>query len=396
MKKILSLLVLFSVTLSCLCFTVSADGDYKVKLSGNSTGAVTVTADKETAKEGETVIFSVTVDDNFLLTGFFVTYNENDTVIKTELFPENDGTYKFLMPDADIRAYASVEKNWHNEKIELDFSHEYGYGEVFLNKYYAYYGDEIEIRVKPKEGMTVEYLLVNGIEIPMDTMIDDMFKYTYIVDTRKVEIDVKFRSKSSTLYDIYIDQRIGGTGFSDKKQANPGDIVTISVMPNPGKDFVTVTCDNKVISGEDNKFTFVMPDHKVTVDIICKAEALAEKPTWEKVEGKWKLKGVNEKYIIGWYKMGSDWYFLDNAANMVTGWAKDKNIWYYLGSSGAMKTGWVKDNGNWYFMDSTGAMKTGWVLSANKWYYLLDSGKMATNTYIDNQYKVGADGAWIE
>lgn len=396
MKKIISLLILLTVTFSCLSFTVNAEAEYKVSVSNGSTGIVTITADKETAKEGETVTFSATVTDDYLLKGLFVSYKENGETKKTELISKDGKTYKFDMPATDVRAHATVEKNWHNEKVELDFSHEYGYGEVFLSQYYAYYGDKLEIRVKPKKDMAVEYVKVNEIELPLENMADGMYYYTYTVDARRVEIDVKFRKASSTLYKISIDNRVGGTGFSDKKNANPGDTVTITVKPNPGKDFVTVTCDNKVISGKDNIYTFTMPDHNVTVDIICTAEASTpEKPTWEQLGGKWKLKGVNGKYIIGWYKMGSDWYFLDNAGNMATGWVKSKNIWYYMNSDGAMETGWVKDNGNWYFMDTNGAMKTGWISSGNKWYYLYENGKMAVDTYIDNQYKIGADGAWI-
>ena len=397
MKKIISLLVLLAITVSCLTLTVNAESEYKVSVSNSGTGIVTITSDKETASEGETVTFTATVSEGYLLKGLFVSYKDNDETVKTQLISKDGETYKFDMPAANVRAHATVERNWHNEKVNLEFSDVYGYGEVFLNQYYAYFGDELEIRVRPKKGMAVEYVTVNEIELPLEGMVDDMYKYLYTVDARDVKIDVKFRPASSTLYTVNIDKRIGCSAFADVKKANPGDTVTISVNPNPGKDYITVTCDNKVISKTDNKYIFTMPDHNVTVDVICTSEATTPKtPTWEQLGGKWKLIGVNGKPIIGWYKMDFNWYFMDNAGNMVTGWVKDKNVWYYMNSDGDMATGWVKDNGNWYFMDSTGAMKTGWILSGGKWYYLYENGKMATNTYIDNQYKIGADGAWIK
>jgi len=396
MKKFISLLITLIAVFSCFTFTAGANAEYKVNIPTSSTGIVTITADKETANEGETVSLTASATDDYLINGVFISYRENDVIKKIELSSANGKTYDFVMPAADVRAHATTERNWHNEKVELDFSDDYGYGEVFLNQYYAYYGDELEIRVKPKRNAVVEYVTVNEVELPLEGMVDDMYKYTYKVDARKVTIDVKFRLASSTLYDVYIDNRIGGTGFADKKKANPGDTVTITVRPNSGKDFVKVTVDNKEISGKDNKFTFTMPNHNVTVDIICTAEDTLAKPTWERTNGIWKLKGINGKYIIGWYYIDSKWYFMDNAGNMKTGWVKDNNKWYYISSNGDMKTGWVKDNKDWYFMDQTGAMKTGWILSGDKWYYLYNNGKMAVSTYIDNNYKIGADGAWIK
>ena len=152
---------------------------------------------------------------------------------------------------------------------------------------------------------------------------------------------------------------------------------------------------------------------------------------WEEDNGsypvsEWKTIGGKRYYFdqsgymkSGWYKEGSDWYYL-GAANdgaMKTGWQKVNGTWYYLNEdgkmatgwkalgantyyldkSGAMHTGWLYEGSNWYYLGGAndGAMKTGWQSVGGKWYYMYDNGKMAANTWIGDWY-VDGSGAWTK
>ena len=82
-----------------------------------------------------------------------------------------------------------------------------------------------------------------------------------------------------------------------------------------------------------------------------------------------------------------------------TGWVARGSNWYFVHPDGTCATGWVQSpaSGLWYYMDTnTGIMKTGWVQVPNgKWYYFNGNGAMLKNTNI-GQYRLGADGAWIQ
>ncbi|MEG1980662.1 MAG: DUF4855 domain-containing protein [Victivallaceae bacterium] len=115
---------------------------------------------------------------------------------------------------------------------------------------------------------------------------------------------------------------------------------------------------------------------------------------WEKINGVWKLKGADGKYITGWKKIDGLWFYMNADAVMQKGWQKVGNSWYYLKGNGAMAIGWQKIGNQWYYLKGNGAMATGWQWIDGKCYYLNASGQMAVNTTIGG-YKVGANGAWI-
>ncbi|NHM14291.1 N-acetylmuramoyl-L-alanine amidase family protein [Xiamenia xianingshaonis] len=124
---------------------------------------------------------------------------------------------------------------------------------------------------------------------------------------------------------------------------------------------------------------------------------LAEKASWEKVNGKWKLH-YGDTYVknqwleiggswyhfdangyaqTGWTKLGGSWYYFESSGAMVTGWEQIGGAWYYFApSNGAMQTGWFAVDGSWYHASGSGAMQTGWLKDGGKWYYLGSSGAM--------------------
>lgn len=104
-------------------------------------------------------------------------------------------------------------------------------------------------------------------------------------------------------------------------------------------------------------------------------------------------------YITGWYKVGNDWYYLDdNGTPVKNGWAKDGSGWCYLGSDGRMvKSQWVKWKDNWYYLKSNGYMaENEWAKdSKGKWFYLGKGGKMLKGCWVrwkNNMYYLLGNG----
>ena len=106
-------------------------------------------------------------------------------------------------------------------------------------------------------------------------------------------------------------------------------------------------------------------------------------PTWEEIDGVWKLKGIDGDYLTGWQKVDGAWYYLGANGAMRTGWFQDGNKWYYLKSSGAMVTGWLKLQNTWYYLGANGVMRTGWLFDNGVWYYLYDWGGMANTSWVN-------------
>ncbi len=378
MKKIISLLITFITILSFTNFNVFAEDNYSITLSQNVSDVGIIKSNLSEADYGDKIVITSELQTGFMIDSIRLTWTENGAKKEIHLPSNDEGKWEFDMPKSDVKVFAKIMKDWRpTEKIEVAFEEKfYRYGEVFLNKYNVMYGDELTINIVPDKGYAVEYLYINDVLQTPDTIKDNKSRiYHYTVDSKKVVLSVKFRKADSTLYDVIIETRKGCTAFADKKEASPGDTVKITVKPEEGKNNKTVTVNSKEIYGENNIYTFTMPERRAIIDVICTAEVKDTSPTWEKVLGNWKLKSYDGKYLTGWQKV--------------------KNTWYFLNNSGDMKTGWVKVNSEWYYLKSSGAMATGWVYVNNKWYYLYSSGKMAYSTTIDG-YKLASDGALIK
>ena len=106
-------------------------------------------------------------------------------------------------------------------------------------------------------------------------------------------------------------------------------------------------------------------------------------PTWEEIDGVWKLKGTVGDYLTGWQKVDGAWYYLNANGAMRTEWLQDDNNWYYLKPNGAMATGWLKLQNTWYYLGASGVMRTGWLFDNGVWYYLYDWGGMANTSWVN-------------
>lgn len=99
---------------------------------------------------------------------------------------------------------------------------------------------------------------------------------------------------------------------------------------------------------------------------------------WVQDNGNWRYKFADGTKAVGTiYTIDAADFGFDPDGKMVTGWKMFGTDWYYFESNGTMaKNAWRQDSG--------------------KWFYLGADGKIVRNTTIDNKYKVGADGAWVQ
>ncbi|MBS6519068.1 MAG: hypothetical protein KH353_12995, partial [Clostridium sp.] len=69
-----------------------------------------------------------------------------------------------------------------------------------------------------------------------------------------------------------------------------------------------------------------------------------------------------------------------------------------VGASMTSFAGWEKDeDGIWHYYDSDDEMVEGeWRKDGSKWFYLDEDGNMATDTWVDDEYYVGEDGAMVK
>lgn len=120
-----------------------------------------------------------------------------------------------------------------------------------------------------------------------------------------------------------------------------------------------------------------------------------------------KKAGVNKytavEYPLGWNisKEGKWWYAETPHSHIAGRWAFIDGRWYVFDMKGFMITGWFKQGSDWYYLNpADGAMLSGqWLKVDGADYYLTKSGVMARNVYILTDgvyYKVDENGKFFE
>lgn len=116
-----------------------------------------------------------------------------------------------------------------------------------------------------------------------------------------------------------------------------------------------------------------------------------------------KNKPTQVEYPLGWSKTESgQWWYADTPQSIIAGrWAFIEGRWYVFDLKGFMIVGWFKQGEDWYYMNpEDGTMISGqWVGVDGKSYYLTQSGLMARNAYIKSDetevyYWVDAEGIY--
>ena len=224
----------------------------------------TVTADKETAKYGETVTLTITPNEGYEFDQ--LTVMDGETQVDVTITAE--GKYTFVMPAGNVVISTLFKMVDYTVTIQPAEN-----GTVTADKTTANMGETVTLTITPDEGYELDQLTVlNGeTQLPVEVTTDG--KYIFVMPAGNVEISATFKM---TDYTITITPAENGTVTADKQTANMGETVTLTITPNEGYEFDQLTVMNgttqvAVEITTEGKYTFVMPAGNVEISATFKA-----------------------------------------------------------------------------------------------------------------------------
>ena len=312
----------------------------------------------------------------------------------------NDATAKFTMPADDVTATAVYEDiPAVTYKVTVAATEN---GTVTADKQVAAEGDKVTLTINPADDYSVDSVKVNGTEITATSGV-----YSFTMPAEDVTVTVTFKKNTGeSSYSITVANVTGGVIIPQKTSAKAGETIRVKVAPDDNYYLEALYFNNEEMVAHFGVYSFIMPAEDVVLSAFFKPygggssgggswggggsttrpsepeEPTPTDPTWEQVDGVWKLKGTDGEYLTGWQKVDGKWYYLNSSGTMVTGWFQDGSTWYYLKSDGSMATGWLKLGNTWYYLNAGGAMKTGWLFDNGVWYYLYNWGGMANTSWV--------------
>ena len=232
-----------------------------------------ITLSAEDVIPGETVTVSVTPKDGYVLEQINVWSSAGHI---TDLTTNEDGSISFVMPEQDVKVQASVRQR-QNLSISLQGGGAYGTLSVTPSSGLME-GDAFTLTVVPAEGyyltnLTLSYTKTGEYYSTVINLVEEPNAQTFtqsFSDLPTSSITVRAEFAALTAYKVGISAgMIGGTIVADKATANPGDLVTLTVMPNEnyrqngdviipysttsGQKYVTPT------QNDDGTWSFLMP-----------------------------------------------------------------------------------------------------------------------------------------
>ena len=223
----------------------------------------TVTADKQTAKYGETVTLTITPNEGYEFDQLTVMDGETqvDVTITTE------GKYTFVMPAGNVEISATYKAIYYDIVIVPPVS-----GNVTADKQTANYGETVTLTVTSDEGYEFDQLTVMNGTTQVAVTPAEEGKYTFVMPAGNVEISATFKM---TDYAITIQPAENGTVTADKETAHIGETVTLTITPNEGYELDEIhvmngTTQVAVTPAEEGNHTFVMPAGNVVISTLFK------------------------------------------------------------------------------------------------------------------------------
>ena len=223
----------------------------------------TVTADKQTAKYGETVTLTVAPATGYEFDQLHVLDGETQVAVTIT----TEGKYTFVMPAGNVKVYATFKAIDYTITIEPAEN-----GTVTADKQTANMGETVTLTITPNEGYEFDQLTVMNGTTQVAVEITTEGKYIFVMPAGNVEISATFKM---TDYAITIEPAENGTVTADKATANMGETVTLTITPNEGYEFDQLTVMNgttqvAVEITTEGKYTFVMPAGNVEISATFK------------------------------------------------------------------------------------------------------------------------------
>ncbi len=218
---------------------------YEVRFGYLEVDGGIITANKTTARAGETISLTVTTFDGYTFEG--LTVNQGSNLITLT----NNNT--FTMPKGNVVVNATFKA--------IDYKISFASmtnGSVTTDKTTVHVGDSIVLNVTPKDGYELGTLTVTSGNQDVEVRNN-----VFIMPAGNVTVYATFVLKK---YNISIAADIkNGTVVADKTSANADEIITLTATPEEGYhlEAYNVTSDGQQITVNNNQFK--MPKGDVTV-----------------------------------------------------------------------------------------------------------------------------------
>lgn len=220
---------------------------YAVHISCGSNG--TVTADSESVAYGQSISFTITPDEGYMIEE--VLYNGNDVTNKVK-----NGKYTVAYVQGEV--YLSV-----TFKIaEFNISVVCGEGgSVTSSANFVSYGESVTFTITPDEGREIKSVLLNGVDVTND-VIDGQYTVSNIKDHIVLTVtfgfgDIAVLISCSEGCKIQINDVMLGSG--ELSTLIPyGSDVTIRLFPDQGYDIAFVTINGADVTSMFENNTYVL------------------------------------------------------------------------------------------------------------------------------------------
>ncbi len=220
----------------------------------------TVTADKPTARYGETVTLTITPAEGYAFDQLTVKDGETDIPVSTPA----EGTCTFTMPAADVVVSATFKAI--NYTVTTASAEN---GTLTADKQTAHYGDIVTLTITPATGYELDQLTVKDGEtdIPVSTPAEGT--YTFTMPANNVTVSATFYKKAE--YSISITLAGNGSVIASKATTYEGDTVEMIVTPAVGYELEELRVlengktDVDVVHIAENDYTFIMPAGDVVI-----------------------------------------------------------------------------------------------------------------------------------
>jgi len=197
----------------------------------------TVSADKMEAEVGQTITFTITVDEDYHVSSFKV--NGVDVAIT-----DNKATAQ--MVENGLTVTIAVEVNTHDVTI-----HPSENGTVTADKETAIVGDKVTFTITPNDDFELDTFKINN---EAKEVTNNTFEATMVKEG--LTVDATFKAIKHA---VTINQNEGGTVTADKMEAATGEEVTLTVTPNENYQLSALYVNGQAVSvGENGTVTVPM------------------------------------------------------------------------------------------------------------------------------------------
>ncbi len=243
---------------------------YNVTLNQSEGG--TISTDKTTAKEGETVTLTVTPDADHSLDTVTVKDSSGNDLAVTK----TDNSYSFTMPEDNVTVGATFS---FIPVFTVNVPETINGGTATTDKTTAKEGETVTLTLTPDINHYLDSVSVtsaDGTEVELTSSSEEIF--TFVMPKADVTVEIAFETEyidpaptPIKTYNINVSSAEGGNVATDKEKAKAGEAVTLTLTPqeNYSVKGVTVTASDgskpEISTSENGKYTFAMPASDVNV-----------------------------------------------------------------------------------------------------------------------------------